>query len=80
MVINDGSGGPEPRPESLLEPTLDTEAHLGKAKAPKSIREVMRFTGLLGTYLKLFYLHLNARRVVIIPIDRHYSLWHVPIE
>lgn len=35
MVINDGSGGPELRPESLEEPKLDTEAHLGKDKAPK---------------------------------------------
>lgn len=36
MVIKDGSGGPELRPESLEEPKLDTEAHLGKDRAPRT--------------------------------------------
>lgn len=34
VVINDGSGGPEPLPESRPEPILETEAHLGNANAP----------------------------------------------
>lgn len=33
--MRDGSGGPDPLPESLPEPTEDTEAHRGSAKAPK---------------------------------------------
>lgn len=37
VVISEGSGGPDPLPESLPDPILDTEAHLGKAKAPRKI-------------------------------------------
>lgn len=36
VVIKDGSGGPDPLPESLPEPILETDAHLGKAKAPET--------------------------------------------
>lgn len=70
--MRDGSGGPEPRPESLLDPTLETDAHLGKARAPENVFNLeMCWNNVVKLYLRLCDPHLDEHRAAANPTDPH---------